>query len=114
MPPMREPTRIPFFTQVLTRQPLACTEASGSAARIVPAFKPSLNLPNSEKCSGVYCAGGLSNSGANACSRSIDANLVRPRGGEQTDRFHYLLNLLLAGRKRGHHRQAIDRLQQTH
>ena len=35
--PMRNPSRMPFFTQAFTRQPL-CADASGSAARIAPAF----------------------------------------------------------------------------
>ena len=50
--PMRKPSRTPFFTQALTRQPEGCAE-SGSAARIAPAFSASLKRWNSEKCSSV-------------------------------------------------------------
>src|SRR6266705_1940538 len=37
--PMRKPTRIPFLTQALTFQPVG-EAASGSAARMLPSFKP--------------------------------------------------------------------------
>ena len=50
--PMRKPSRIPFFTQAFTRQPV-CAEASGSAARICPAFRACLNRAKSSKCSSV-------------------------------------------------------------
>src|SRR5579883_1494507 len=39
MEPMRKPRRIPFLTQALTRQTVG-EEGSGSAARMVPSFKP--------------------------------------------------------------------------
>ena len=42
MEPMRKPRRIPFFTQALVRQPVG-EAGSGSAARIVPRFRDSLN-----------------------------------------------------------------------
>ena len=46
MAPMRNPSRMPFFTQPFTRQPPG-DAASGSAARTVPAFSASLNSWNS-------------------------------------------------------------------
>ena len=50
--PMRNPSRMPFFTQVFTRQPLRA-DASGSAERIAPSFSACLNRSKSAKCSSV-------------------------------------------------------------
>ena len=52
IPPMRNPSRIPFFTHGLTRQPVFEDE-SGSAARTAPVFSASLRRANSAKCSSV-------------------------------------------------------------
>src|ERR1700676_1901847 len=73
MTPNRKPSRIPFFTQALVRQPL-CVLLSGSAARTCPRFSASLNSRNILKCSPVYSAGGLSNSSSicDGCMDSLD------------------------------------------
>src|SRR5208282_228022 len=47
--PIRKPIKIPFFTQELTRHPVA-DDGSGSAARTTPEFKPSLNSWNRRRC----------------------------------------------------------------
>src|ERR1700681_2874877 len=91
MLPIRKPSRMPFLTHAFTRQPLGITDASGSAARMFPAFNCCLNSEKSEKCSGVYCRGGLSKILSISCCK-----LVRPRRGHQADRFEHPLDLLLA------------------
>ena len=48
--PMRKPSRMPFLTQAFTRQPVF-EEASGSAERIAPAFRASLNRSKRPKVS---------------------------------------------------------------
>jgi hypothetical protein len=45
MTPIRKPSRIPFFTQALVRQP-PCELVSGSAERTSPRFSASLNSQN--------------------------------------------------------------------
>src|SRR2546425_2590800 len=76
MVPMRKPSRMPFLTQALARQPVLEDE-SGSAARISPRFSASLNSRKRRKCSSVYCAGGSSN------SRSICDGNMRSLGEPQ-------------------------------
>src|ERR1700691_4448051 len=61
MAPMRKPSRMPFFTQALTRHPEG-DFSSGWAARSSPAFSASLKDWNSAVCAGRYFAGGCSNS----------------------------------------------------
>src|SRR5450432_358962 len=58
---IRKPSRIPFFTQAFTRQPVG-EDASGSAARCSPRLSAPLNAANNAKCSVVYAVGGVSNS----------------------------------------------------
>ena len=48
--PQRNPTRIPCFTQVLTRQPVGA-DASGSAARTRPADSSSRSAANTDRLS---------------------------------------------------------------
>jgi len=48
--PMRNPSKIPFFTQAFALHPLF-VDASGSAARTSPQFSAALNASNSRKCS---------------------------------------------------------------
>src|SRR5215831_12417796 len=64
--PMRKPSRMPFFTQALTRQPVGLA-ASGSAARNSPRSIAARKLLKSARCSDVYAAGLLSKS----CSISV-------------------------------------------
>src|SRR5579883_681875 len=105
MAPMRKPSRIPFFTHALTRQPVG-EAASGWAARTRPALRAARKSSKRRKSSGAYCAGGLSN------SRSISAcNGHLP---EQSGRFQHLLDPREIGRRRRAHRQTVDRLQQAH
>src|SRR6266478_8373989 len=59
--PMRKPSKIPFFTQALTRQPVS-DAGSGSAARTSPRFRAPLKDSKVRRCSSVYCGGGKSNS----------------------------------------------------
>src|ERR1039458_4306191 len=67
--PMRKPTRMPFLTQALTRQPVAVA-GSGSAARMRPAVSAMRKAAKTPLSSGVYSAGLLSK------SRSISARMV--------------------------------------
>src|SRR4051794_16572455 len=57
IPPMRKPRRIPFFTQLFTRQPDGC-DGSGSAARTAPEFRSRRNEEKTARCSSVYFEGG--------------------------------------------------------
>src|SRR5436853_6462008 len=50
MPPIRKPRRIPFFTQLFTRQPDDCAE-SGSAARTAPVLRRYRNEEKMARCS---------------------------------------------------------------
>src|SRR5579863_4230691 len=59
--PIRKPSRMPFLTQIFTRQPAAAL-ASGSAERIVPSFNACLKRAKSAKCSSVNLDGFSSNS----------------------------------------------------
>ena len=67
MTPMRNPRRMPFFTQLLTRQPEG-SFSSGSAARTSPAFSASLKDWKSAACAGRYFSGGWSKSCSMSCS----------------------------------------------
>ena len=64
--PIRSPARMPFFTQMFTRQPLR-VDASGSAERIVPAFSAALNRAKSSKSCSVNVPAFFSNN----CSISV-------------------------------------------
>src|SRR5436309_14841184 len=94
MEPSLKPSRIPFLTQLFTRQPLDC-ELSGSAARTAPAFSACLKRPKRAKCSGVYCCGGLSKTCSIECCNGF-------------------LNLFLACGGRLRHGKTIDRFEKTH
>src|SRR6185437_16328139 len=103
--PIRKPSRIPFFTQALTRQPVGAVE-SGSAARTSPRFSASLNARNNAKCSWVYCAGGASNSCSicDGCMHSL---------GNQVQRREHAANPRLIFCARRNQRQPPHRLQQV-
>src|SRR5271156_2931856 len=83
--PMRNPRRMPFFTQALTRQPDDdCS--SGSAARTSPAFSASLKDWNSAKCRGRYLAGGWSK----ICSMSCSICCCSMHLPHEADGFEYV------------------------
>src|SRR3972149_4069017 len=82
---MRKPSRIPFFTQPLTRQPDGA-DASGSAARTTPEFSAAMNCSNRRAWSSPYLPGGLSK------ANSIDScNMFAPA---QAQGFQYTANFL--------------------
>src|ERR1035437_7642657 len=54
--PMRNRSRMPFFTHGLTRQPVAAA-GSGSAARMLPAVRAARNCVNSSRSAAVSAAG---------------------------------------------------------
>ena len=85
---MRKPSRIPFFTQALTRQPLAL-EASGSAERMRPSFNAVLNCVNSSKWASLYCVGFSSNSSSIRWRSHPDYGMRTPDGGEQRQRLEH-------------------------
>src|SRR5215813_1688203 len=89
MVPMRNPSRMPFFTQGFTRQPVR-ERSSGSAARTVPLFRASLNCSKTMRCSSEYPSGGWSNSPS-----MRDAN-GGGNGGplSELERFQYGLDAL--------------------
>ena len=55
--PMRNPTRIPRFTQALTLQPCGEALGSGSAALMLPVFRPALNSRNVSRSWCEYASG---------------------------------------------------------
>src|SRR5579884_2440239 len=69
MTPIRNPSKMPFLTQVFTRHPVA-DEGSGSAARIKPWFRACLNPSKTRKSSSVYCGGGVSKRVATRVSKA--------------------------------------------
>ena len=107
MPPMRKPSRMPFFTQAFTRQPVAMA-ASGSAARMRPVVQRGLELVEQ-----VGSARRCTSAGLSSKRRSISAcNGHSPRAARR---------LPAPSRSSpdwpalgGHHRQAADRLEQPH
>src|SRR5689334_19714686 len=103
--PMRNPSRIPFFTHAFVRQPVF-DAASGSAARTSPRFSAALNASNRRRCSSVYCAGGESNS----CSIS-DGSIGFL---DQPERLEDSLDPSHGAGARRHHGKPPDRLQQSH
>src|SRR5262245_51758783 len=104
--PMRKPSKMPFFTQVLTRQPVG-EDGSSSAARTSPRLSASLKARNSARCSSVYCAGGASKSCSicDGCMHSLS---------DQPQRFQHTANACLVCRAWRNERKAPDRLQQAH
>src|ERR1700741_4755496 len=103
--PMRKPSRMPFFTQGLARQPDFAL-GSGSAARISPRFNPCLNSSKSLESASVYSDGGSSN------SRSIGERSMRLL--DQTQGFEHRMDASLVFRFRRSQRETPDRLQQPH
>src|ERR1019366_3890274 len=101
--PMRKPTRMPFLTQALTRQPVAVA-ASGSAARIRPSVSAMRKAAKTPLSSGVYSAGLLSK------SRSISACMVY----QESRGFEHGLDFGQAGLAGRHHGKPPDGLQQAH
>src|SRR4051812_33598204 len=97
-PPIRNPRRMPFFTQALTRQPVGEDE-SGSAARILPSLSAILNWPKTSKCCFVYCSGLLSKrSSILACNSGAPDRLQQSRGLQN---FLDALQALRFGRAHG-------------
>src|SRR5258708_30068328 len=68
--PIRNPSRMPFFTHGFTRQP-NFDAGSGSAARTEPEFRASRNAWKIWKCSLEYGADEVSKS-SSTCSGSMD------------------------------------------
>src|ERR1039458_5627274 len=101
--PMRKPTRMPFLTQALTRQPVAVA-GSGSAARMRPAVSAMRKAAKPPLSSGVYSAGLLSK------SRSISARMVY----QESRGFEHALDFGQAGLAGRHHGKAPDGLQEAH
>src|ERR1039458_4749768 len=101
--PIRKPTRMPFFTHALTRQPVA-DAGSGSAARILPSVSEMRKAAKMALSSGVYCAG------LSSKSRSISACMVYQKSNGSEHRLD-LAQVGLAGR---HHGEAPDGFQQAH
>src|SRR5579872_6688604 len=103
--PIRNPSRMPFFTQALTRQPFGAL-ASGSAARTSPALSASLNCRNNATCFSEYEPGFSSKSRSiSACSISLP---------DQADAFEHAANLCHVLHLWRDERQAPDGLKQTH
>src|ERR1039458_1089289 len=96
--PMRKPTRMPFLTQALTRQPVAVA-GSGSAARLLPSAGAVRNAPKTPLSSGVSSAGLLSK------SRSISACMVY----QETRGFEHGLDFGQAGLAGRDHGKPPDR-----
>src|SRR5580765_8566217 len=84
--PMRNPSRMPFFTQALTRQPVGLA-ASGSAARNSPRSIAARKLSKSARWAAVYAAGLLSKS----CSISVCMGHTESAG------FEHLFDFGLTG-----------------
>src|SRR5580704_11790108 len=104
--PMRKPIKIPFFTQVFTRQPIL-TDGSGSAARTSPAFNACLNFWKRWKCSLLYISGRWSNS----CS--ISACMHAPAGHQPESLQNFFDPCEIRGAGRAHW-QPPHRFQQSH
>src|SRR5215510_1481625 len=109
MVPMRNPSRIPFFTQGFTRQPVR-ERSSGSAERTAPLFSASLNCSKTMRCSSEYPSGGWSNSAS-----MRDAN-GSGNGGplSELQRFQYSLNALEILPFGSNHGQAPHRIEHAH
>src|ERR1035441_3778558 len=101
--PMRKPTRMPFLTHALTRQPVAVA-GSGSAARMRPAVSAMRKAAKTPLSSGVYSAGLLSK------SRSISACMVY----QESRGFEHGFDFGQAGLAGRHHGKAPDGLQEAH
>src|SRR5262249_10689692 len=101
--PMRNPSRMPFFTHALTFQPVELA-GSGSAARISPRLRASRNLPKVARLPALYSAGLLSKS----CSISVCMMYQKAAG------FEHLLDLRLAGGGRRDQRETPHRFEQAH
>ena len=87
---MRKPSKIPFFTQALTRQPIV--PADPARPRGSSRVHCRLNRAKSEKCSGVYWL-----AYCRKAARSSACNQWRPRGRQQPGLFEHVFDLLLAG-----------------
>src|SRR5690349_1773899 len=103
--PMRKPSRMPFLTQLFTRQPVG-ELASGSAARILPSFNPSLNFWKRRECSWVYRSGGLSKSDS-ICSGNMPLS-------DEAQTFQHAADFLFVFGTRRTEWKPPDRLEQTH
>src|SRR5271154_3898336 len=107
--PMRNPSRMPFFTQALTRQPDG-DFSSGSAARTSPAFRASLNDWNSARCRGRYLAGGWSK----ICSMSCSICCCSMHLPHESDGFENVPDFFQVFDFRRHERETPDGLEQAH
>ena len=95
--PMRNPSRIPFFTHALTRQPVG-EAASGSAARTSPRLTAALNSRKSRKmllrCIEPEARQTIAQFAVAACTLSSDARqvLVRMQLSRAIERFQHGAN----------------------
>src|SRR5260370_7129784 len=103
--PMQKPRRMPFLTQLFTRQPLG-EAVSGSAARMLPSFSPSLNCWNSCRCLSLYRSGGLSKSDS-ICSGNMPLS-------HEAKTLEHAADFLLVFRTRRTKRKAPYRLHPSH
>src|SRR5580698_7868878 len=105
--PMRRPDRMPFLTQMFTRQPLG-VDPSGSAERIAPRLRASLNRAKSSKSCSVNVPAFLSN------RASILVCMRAPGRGQEAARPQNGRDLLAARFGGRSHGQSPHRLQQAH
>src|SRR5579871_840874 len=103
--PILKPSRMPFLTQMFTRQPAAAL-ASGSAERMAPSFRACLKRANNAKCSSVNLDGFSSN------SFSISVCMHAP--AQHPARLQNSFDFCPACFGRSRHRQAPHGLQQSH
>ena len=117
--PQRNPTRMPCFTQVLTRQPVGA-DASGSAARTRPADSSSRSCANTDSALALVCRRALLIQPLDVF-RQLAAPPNRSRahpGGRHLSATPSSLStfsdLRARFRARRHHRQAVGLLEQPH
>src|SRR5260370_41332897 len=103
--PIRKPSRMPFLTQPFTRQPLG-EAVSGSAARMLPSFSPSLNCWNSRRCLSLYRSGGLSKSDS-ICSGNMPLS-------HEAKTLEHAADFLLVVRPRRTQRKPAYQLEHRH
>src|SRR5450432_2986085 len=108
MSPNLKPSRMPCFTQRLTRQPIGL-DASGSAARTWPDDNASRSRANTARASSrsadAPAATRLLMSVSSMRLRSLASRLALHEGHvQEPERFQHVENLLLRLRLRRHHR----------
>src|ERR1035438_236445 len=119
--PMRNPSRMPFLTQALTRQPVAAA-ASGSAARTMPALRAARNFTKSARWAAVYAEGFWSKScSMSVCIIASSRDQSRDRQGavfllmhQQPRRRQDSLDFGQVGPAGRHHGKAPDGLHEAH